>query len=429
MLLPFVAHAQEVREVEREVKVYFRQDATAFDGGYRNNNSAFSEFANEVRSYWQDTTAHLRHVRIVSSVSPEGSIAVNDRTAKRRANTIVNRMRGVLDTTVHFDVVIMGADWERLDQLVAESEALPHREDVITLLETTSKSERLNALRELHEEVPYEWMFENLFPELRYVEVSCVFYWEPTPEPEPTPAPKQCAEEVVEVEESEAPIEECAEEQIETPVVESTTEEVAEEVESVDTPVATPLEAVTPKSKSPVYWSLKTNLLYDLFIVPNIGVEVYLGENISAVANYHGSWWKSDRKTWYWMNYGGDIALRYWFGGNSRIKPLTGHHAGIYGQIITYDFLIGNSGTLAKRGNWSVGAEYGYSMPLTRRLNLDFTLGVGYHWGIFDEYIAVDGHYSWQATKRRKYFGPTKLEVSLVWLLGAENYNKKGAKR
>lgn len=38
--------------------------------------------------------------------------------------------------------------------------------------------------------------------------------------------------------------------------------------------------------------------------------------------------------------------------------------------------------------------------------------------------------YIWQSTKQRHWFGPTKAEVSLIWLIGRGNYNeKKGGKR
>jgi hypothetical protein len=176
--------------------------------------------------------------------------------------------------------------------------------------------------------------------------------------------------------------------------------------------------------------NIKTNMLYDLAAVPNIGVEFYLGKNFSIAGNWHYSWWKSDPKAWYWRTYGGDVAIRYWLGKASRIKPLTGHHLGLYGQMITYDFEVGKKGILADKWSWAAGLEYGYSLPIARRLNIDFTLGAGYHWGLFDEYLPIDGHYVWQATKRRRYLGPTKLEISLVWLIGCGNYNKeKGGKR
>ena len=182
--------------------------------------------------------------------------------------------------------------------------------------------------------------------------------------------------------------------------------------------------------EKPFYMAVKTNMLYDLAAVPNVGVEFYLGKNWSIAGNWGYSWWKSDKSHWYWRYYGGDLAVRKWFGKAANNKPLTGHHAGIYGQILTYDFETGNRGFLADRWSYAVGAEYGYSLPIARRLNIDFTMGLGYHWGEFKEYLPIDGHYVWQVTKNRKYIGPTKLEVSLVWLIGCGNYNKeKGGKR
>lgn len=75
--------------------------------------------------------------------------------------------------------------------------------------------------------------------------------------------------------------------------------------------------------------------------------------------------------------------------------------------------------------NWGVGLEYGYSLPVTRRLNIDFGLCVGYLSGEYQEYLPEDGCYVWQATKKRRWFGPTKANISLVWLIGCNNYNSK----
>lgn len=68
--------------------------------------------------------------------------------------------------------------------------------------------------------------------------------------------------------------------------------------------------------------------------------------------------------------------------------------------------------------------DYGYSLPVARRLNLDFTIGFGYLGGRYREYLPdwddTTGtmHYVWQATRDRAYFGPSRLEVSLVWIIG-----------
>lgn len=189
-------------------------------------------------------------------------------------------------------------------------------------------------------------------------------------------------------------------------------------------------QAAAVKEPKPFYMAVKTNMLYDLGLVPNVGVEFYLGKNFSVAGNWMYSWWKSDKKAWYWRTYGGDLAFRYWFGKAAKEKPLTGHHVGLYGQIVTYDFEAGGRGYLGDRWSYGAGLEYGYSLPIAKRLNIDFDLGVGYLGGEFKEYLPIDGHYVWQATKRRHWFGPTKLEVTLTWLLGRGNINKgKGGKR
>lgn len=174
-------------------------------------------------------------------------------------------------------------------------------------------------------------------------------------------------------------------------------------------------------------------MLYDLALVPNLGVEFYLGKNISLTANYMHAWWHNDNSHWYWRIYGADLGLRYWLGREAAAKPLTGHHIGAYIQALTYDFEWGNKGIIGgepggniwDRSNYTAAIEYGYSLPIASRLNLDFTLGLGYHWGIFYEYLPIDGCYVWQATKKRNYLGPTKVEISLVWLIGRGNVNKK----
>lgn len=176
--------------------------------------------------------------------------------------------------------------------------------------------------------------------------------------------------------------------------------------------------------------NLKTNVLYDVLLVPNIGAEFYVGGNVSLAGNWHYAWWKNDSKQWFHRTYGGDLAVRYWLSKRAKENVLSGHHVGVYGQMVTYDFLLDDKGYLGDRWNWAAGIEYGYTLPIARRLSLDFTLGLGCHWGEYKEYVPIDGHYVWQATKNRTFWGPTKAEIALVWLLGKNNFHaKKGGSR
>ena len=74
------------------------------------------------------------------------------------------------------------------------------------------------------------------------------------------------------------------------------------------------------------------------------------------------------------------------------------------------------------------GLEYGYSVPIGRTLNLDFGIGAGYLGGEYKVYEPIDDHYVWRETRQRHWFGPTKAEISLVWLIGNKAFRKGGAR-
>lgn len=181
----------------------------------------------------------------------------------------------------------------------------------------------------------------------------------------------------------------------------------------------------TENAEKTLIWSLKTNMLYDLALIPNVGVDVYVGKQWSVAANWMYGWWSKRSKDKFWRAYGGDVEVRRWFGKKATEKPLQGHHVGVYGQLLTYDFTFNGRGYLGDKWSYAFGVSYGYSLPIARKLNLDFNIGVGYLGGEYKEYKRIEGHSVWQATKNRQWFGPTKAEVSLVWLLGRGNQNKQ----
>ena len=163
---------------------------------------------------------------------------------------------------------------------------------------------------------------------------------------------------------------------------------------------------------------LTTNLLYDALLTPNIGVGVYLGKKMYA-------WWSNRGQRRYWRIYGGDLELRMQLGHGRSGNPLSGHHVGLYFSIVTYDFQFGRShtGVMGDKFNYAAGISYGYSLPLNRRLSLDFSAGIGYAWGKYMKQRLIDDHDVWLSTHRRRWFGPTRAEVCLTWLLGRGNMN------
>ena len=68
-----------------------------------------------------------------------------------------------------------------------------------------------------------------------------------------------------------------------------------------------------------------------------------------------------------------------------------------------------------------MGGAVGYTWPIGRRWSLDFTLSVGYIDGKYKKYHPEDDRYIWDADYHRRYFGPTKAEVALVWDIGRDS--------
>ncbi len=171
-------------------------------------------------------------------------------------------------------------------------------------------------------------------------------------------------------------------------------------------------------------FAIKSNMLYDVLLVPNIGIEVPIGNRWSVAADWQYGWWKTDRTHDYWRIYGGGIEGRYWLGDRADYKRLAGHHISLYAQALTYDFEFGGrgrmggkpKGTLWDKASLGIGIGYGYAHSFSRHFKIDFSIGIGYLGGEYQEYHPDGGCYVYDATKHLNYFGPTRAEVSIVWL-------------
>lgn len=172
--------------------------------------------------------------------------------------------------------------------------------------------------------------------------------------------------------------------------------------------------------------AFKNNMLYDMTLVPNLGLEYDLGGGWSIGGNWRYAWWSEDKRHFYWRIYGGELDVRKYWDSRPTKEMFTGHYIGLYLQALTYDFEWGTQG-YQSRFSYGGGLEYGYSFSLSRQFNLDLNIGIGYLTGRYKRYKPVDNHYVWQRTGIWRWFGPTKAEVSLVWLWrNSARKSKKG---
>ena len=171
--------------------------------------------------------------------------------------------------------------------------------------------------------------------------------------------------------------------------------------------------------------ALRTNLLYDAALIPTIGAEFDLGKLWSIGFDYNGTWFYSVSRHRYWQTIGGYLTLRRYLNADEEGRPFMGHHFGVYGQLLTFDIEFGDKGWQGAYPNWGGGIEYGYSAWLSNRLNIDFSIGVGYLRLKYKEYDPDGDSFKWRGTYRRNWWGPTKAEVSLKWLLYKRKKHQK----
>lgn len=377
----FDAHAQYRDDLDDfnysyTQQFYFKLDKYNIDENLGNNRAAIDSILYKLRDLKNQGSRNLR-IRVIGSASLEASEEYNKRLAMNRSNNVVEYLRRfTVVNGVDLYTVEGLYDWTVLRDKVAQSDC-PYYDDMLAILhnENISISARKQQIIDLGNGAAYDYIDKNFFKFMRYASIRITAYVpgldKNNVQPEPAPA-----------------------------------------------------EPVKVAAGGPIF-AIRTNLLYDAAAVPNIGVDFYVSKNISLGVNWMYAWWKSDPKSIYWRTYGGDIHADYWF--DPTLK-WTGHHLGIYAQMGTYDFEWKGKGYQLPKWGWGGGIDYGYSVWLSKHFSLDFNIGLGYFGGEYYKYEpseTQDDKYYFEvnkkeSTKTLNWFGPTKVEISLIWKIGKE---------
>lgn len=173
---------------------------------------------------------------------------------------------------------------------------------------------------------------------------------------------------------------------------------------------------------------IKTNLLYDATTTINLGMEFKIASQwtMDISGNYNPWTFSDDRKMKLWLV---QPEARWWI-----CERFNGHFVGVHalggqyniGGMLPWGFKNGKMMGFIKNENimenryegWTVGvgASYGYHWILGRRWGLEATIGLGYAYFNYDKYKCEhcgeklkSGH--------QNYFGPTKIGVSLIYMI------------
>lgn len=403
--------------------IYYRTASARLELPYMDNDRHLAALGDSIRSLGADPAVVLRRILIQASASPDGNTKYNKELARKRGEDLRDYLKDNLSLPDSiFALQPQGEGWNELAEKLGRTDA-PWRDKAIAIIRDTPEwvvregkvvDGRKRQLMNLAGGRAWQYMKENLFDSLRSgALVVCEVERIERVKPEPETAQAELK-----------PVTETTADNADNPQ-NADTESTATLYNGKEEETALPENGAKESSeKKPFYMAVKTNLLYDVALVPNIGLEFYFGKGWSIGGDWMYAWWSKDSKHRYWRIYGGELDIRKYFGSKAAEKPLQGHHVGVYAQGLTYDFETGGKGYLSDF-SYAAGVEYGYSLPIAKRLNIDFGIGIGYSGGKYKVYEPEDGCYVYKETKRRRWFGPTKAEISLVWLLGHGNENSK----
>lgn len=184
--------------------------------------------------------------------------------------------------------------------------------------------------------------------------------------------------------------------------------------------MAQQVQAIDPQQTSSEvrrsWLSVRSNTLADIAMVPNLGLEAFIGEHWSWELSGYGAWWSKPKANFCWRLKGLESEVKYWLG--ERKQGGDGHHVGLYGQLFDYDFQMGGRGALGDRTHFGLGVAYGYAWGLSKQWTLEGIIGIGYLHGTFKQYgKQTNGCFPWVSTKQLDFVGPTKLSLSIVYRL------------
>lgn len=169
--------------------------------------------------------------------------------------------------------------------------------------------------------------------------------------------------------------------------------------------------------------ALKTNLIADALLNPNLGIEAGLAPKWSLdVTAELNAWTLSHDRRWkHWVI---QPELRYWL-----CDRLAGHFLGLHVQGGQYniggiDGMVNFLGTDARKlrdtryQGWFAGAgiAYGYAWILNLHWNLEAEIGIGYAYTRYDRFRCAGCGKKIESDKAHNYVGPTKVALNLVYV-------------
>ena len=424
-LLAFCCECASAQTVDT-IRIYFRRGYSTLEPSFRNNQRTLDQLIEHLRAASTGTGRSVSAFRVEGNASPDGAFDANERLGhKRVANTLEYiRSRVTLpDSVVSYKA--NGIDWDGLAQRVEADPSVPYGDQIVDIIRNTPIwifddegkiiDGRKKQLMDLKGGVPYRYIEEHIFPELRNstLVLTCTLSED---------------SDLTEQSESGSPTGINTDTQTnrqDNDPLSSAAQRAAQGGTSAE-PAS--LQATSTDVEPDQRLALKTNLLYDAILMPSLEIEYRFHDRWTVNLEGDMAWWHNDRKHKYYQVATISPEVRWWFG--QKENSWHGHYLGLFGGYTWYDLENGKRGYQGEAE--MVGLSYGYMFPIGRRLSLEAGIGIGYMHSKYEEYDPVpymgDTHYVYQKTSRLNYFGPLKLKLALAWRLWNTDKTKGGGK-
>lgn len=380
--------------------LYFRFDKAVVDKGYMDNDRTLRHLEELLSD--RSLTGRIDSINILSFTSPDGDRKYNERLAQQRSTAV----KGYLVWKYpHLDQYGIhprpqGENWQELRRLIAGDKNLPNREEVLQTIDRNPDSDRCKALlRKLDGGTSYRYIQTRLLRYLRNAAVCMVWI-----RPDNLPALPEPARPHRDHQQTDT----------------ATTSSVSHTTGNNTLPLFPQGPPAAASCRRPLF-AVKTNLLFDAALMPNIEIEVPIGKRWSVNGEYMFPWWLLDGDKYSLQILMGGLEGRYWLGSRENRmnrEVLTGHFLGLYAGGGKYDLQWKDNGY---QGEFFIaaGISYGYAHEIARNLRLEYNIGIGLLRTDYRHYHARDNYQTllWQENGKYTWFGPTKVKISLVWLL------------
>lgn len=379
--------------VSGRTTIIFPLSVTEVKPELRDNQRELNKIKNSIDDVRGNKANELERLSIKGYASPEGPYDNNVRLARERTQNLADYVaknynvdRGKIATEYEPE------DWDGLKKFIREAtlEQLPNREALLAIAGSNMPHDKKERQMRTRYPQDFDYLLKHCLPLLRHTDYRIDYKRSEMVETQK--ARKDTISRI--------------------PVFIGRYEEMTEPLHTYD-----------------MLFALKTNLLFDVLLAPNVEVELPLGtkNRWSLMAEYWTPWyvWRHNSRAYELQVWG--LEARKWLGKCRERRPkLTGTFLGVYAAYGRSDFEWNSVGDQADFG--SAGVTFGHSWTISRHWNLEASVSAGVVLGERRHYNGEfgDTHLIWKYNKTLFYAGPTKAKISLVWMIGKKT--KEGSR-